>query len=91
MTHSTAYAQWAGKSLVQEACSGTAGSEVVWNLVPAIRSPDPNNQFMLVSTNVPVDQQPYCVAANTFLDTNGNRLRAEPCDPYNSSLWWALG
>jgi len=58
MTHSTAYAQWAGKSLVQEACSGTAGSEVVWNLVPATRSPDPNNQFMLVSTNVPVDQQP---------------------------------
>ena len=58
MTHSTAYAQWAGKSLVQEACGGTTGSEVVWNLVPATQSPDPNNQFMLVSTNVPFDQQP---------------------------------
>ena len=34
MTLSTAYAQWAGKNLVQEACSGTTGSEVVWNLVP---------------------------------------------------------
>jgi hypothetical protein len=42
----------AGKNLVQEACSGTTGSEVVWNLVPATQSPDPNNQFMLISTNV---------------------------------------
>jgi len=50
MTHSTAYAQWAGTSLVQQACSGTTGREVVWN-----------------------------------------RLIAEPCDPYNSSQWWALG
>jgi hypothetical protein len=76
MTLSTAYAQWAGKSLVQEACSGTTGSEVVWNLVPATQSPDPNNQFMLVSTNVPFGQQPYCVAANDFRDTNGTRLTA---------------
>jgi len=36
-------------------------------------------------------QQPYCVAANTFLDTNGNRLIDESCDPYNSSQWFALG
>lgn len=91
MTHSAAYAQWAGKSLVQEACSGTTGGEVVWSLAPATQSPDPNNQFMLVSTYAPFNQQPYCVAANTFLDTNGNRLIAEPCDPYNSSQWWALG
>ena len=59
--------------------------------MPATQSPDPNNQFMLVSTNVPFDQQPYCVAATTFLDTNGNRLIAELCDPYNSSQWWASG
>src|SRR5215813_12535667 len=36
MTHSTAYVRWAGTSLAQEACSGTTGSDVVWNLVPAI-------------------------------------------------------
>jgi hypothetical protein len=36
-------------------------------------------------------QQPYCVAANTFLDTNGYRLIDEPCDPCNSSQWFALG
>jgi hypothetical protein len=86
-----AYAQWAGKSLVQEACSGTTGSEVVRNLVSATQSPDPGNQFMLVSTNVPFGQQPYCVAANDFRDTNGTRLTASLCDPYNSQQWWALG
>ncbi len=91
MTLTTAYAQWAGKNLVQEACSDTTGSEVVWNLVPATQSPDPSNQFMITSTDMPFNQQPYCVAANTFLDTNGNRLIAEPCDPYNSSQWFALG
>ena len=91
MTLTTAYAQWAGKNLVQEACSGSTGSEVVWNLVPATQSPDPNNQFMITSTDMPFNQQPYCVAANTFLDTNGNQLIAEPCDPYNSSQWFALG
>jgi hypothetical protein len=40
MTHSTAYAQWAGKSLVQEACSGTTGSEVcgTWRRPPGRRT-----------------------------------------------------
>jgi hypothetical protein len=29
--------------------------------------------------------------ANTFLDTNGNRLIAEPYDYGNSAQWFALG
>jgi hypothetical protein len=28
--------------------------------------------------------------ANTFLDQNGNRLIAEPSDPWNSAQWFAL-
>ena len=91
ITLTKAYSQWPGSNLVQDACSGTTGSEVVWNLLPATQSPDPNNQFEIVSTDMPFDQQPYCMAANTFLDTNGNRLIAESCDPYNSSQWFALG
>jgi hypothetical protein len=39
----------------------------------------------------PYCQQPYCVAANDFRDTNGTRLTASLCDPYNSQQWWALG
>jgi hypothetical protein len=85
------YAQWQGSNIVQEACSGTVGSQVLWTLQPATQSPDPNNQFEIVSEDAPFGQHPYCVAANTFLDTNGNRLIAEPCDPYNSSQWYALG
>ena len=46
------------------------------NVLPATQSPDPNNQVMIVSTDTPAGQQPYCVAANTFLDQNGNRLIA---------------
>jgi hypothetical protein len=91
ITLTKAYSQWQGSNLVQEACSVTTGSEVVWNLLPATQSPDPTNQFEIVSTDTPFDQQSYCMAANTFLDTNGNRLIAEPCDPYNSSQWFALG
>jgi hypothetical protein len=80
-----------GSNLVQEACSVTTGSEVVRNLLPATQSPDPDNQFEIVSTDKPFDQQSCCMAANTFPDTNGNRLIAGPCDPYNSSQWFALG
>jgi hypothetical protein len=90
MTATTPYAQWAGKNIVQESCAIATGSQVVWNVLPATQSPDPNNQVMIVSTDTPAGQQPYCVAANTFLDQNGNRLIDEPCDPYNSSQWFAF-
>ena len=49
MTLSTAYAQWAGKNLVQEACSGTTGSAVVWSLVLCSRGgPGASDGYHLV-------------------------------------------
>jgi Ricin-type beta-trefoil lectin domain len=89
--HPSSYAAWYGTSLVQEACSSTTGSEVVWNLVPATQSPDPDNQFMLTSTYVPFGQQPYCISASSWTDENGTRLVAKPCDPSDSRQFWALG
>lgn len=87
----TEYAKWQGSNIVLDPCYVTNGLALEWNLRPATQSPDPNNQFEITSAYVPVGRQPYCVAANTFLDVNGNRLIAEPCDPYNSSQWFALG
>jgi hypothetical protein len=73
----------AGANLVQESCSILDTS---WQMVPAQNSPDPNNQFHLV--NIFFN---YAMEANTFLDQNGNRLIAEPYDPFNSAQWFALG
>jgi hypothetical protein len=86
----TDYAKWQGSNIVMDHCY-TNGGVLNWNLRPATQSPDPNNQFEITSAYVPVGSRPYCVAANTFLDVNGNRLIAEPCDPYNSSQWFTLG
>jgi hypothetical protein len=89
------YADWQGSNIVLGRCWINPADhdypEAQWNLRPATQSPDPANQFEITSVTAPVGSQPYCVEANTFLDQNGNRLIAEPCDPYNSAQWFALG
>jgi hypothetical protein len=80
----------AGSNLLQESCSNSSFM-TVWELVPATDSPDPNNQFMLVNIWGALGHQQYAMEANTFLDTNGNRLIAEPVSPFNSAQWFALG
>jgi hypothetical protein len=79
----------AGSNLVQGDCDT---SLALWELVPATNSPDPNNQFELVSVYGGSGAFPgfYAMEANTFLDQNGNRLIAEPSDPWNSAQWFAL-
>jgi len=77
----------AGSNLVQESCLSNLS---IWQLPPAWYSPDPNNQFQLVN-EFAINHVPYAMEANTFLDTNGNRLIAEPYDYGNSAQWFALG
>jgi hypothetical protein len=81
----------AGSNLVQGDCNT---SLALWELVPATNSPDPNNQFELVSVYGGIGSAAssgfYAMEANTFLDQNGNRLIAEPSDPWNSAQWFAL-
>jgi hypothetical protein len=77
-----------GSNLVQESC---VEPRTLWLIVPALNSPDPDNQFMLLSEFYAHFGPSYAMEANTFLDQNGNRLIAEPEDAFNSAQWFALG
>jgi hypothetical protein len=87
---STPYTQWSDKSLVQESCFG--GPELVWNVVQATQSPDPAHQVEIISTDYSpsMGQEPYCLAADNFRDTNGVRVVGLPCSPYDSRQWWSI-
>ena len=70
----------AGMSVVQETCS----TNTLW----VLRNVGPDFQLQWFGG---VTAPLWCVASDTFLDVNGNRLLGEPCDQYNTSQLWNLG
>ena len=77
----------AANSIVLENCSAPATD---WFLLPIDQS-NPNSDFQLQNELSAFHSPGLCVAADTFLDVNGNRLLGEPCDRYNTSQLWNLG
>jgi hypothetical protein len=67
-------------SVVQETCS----TNTLW----VLRNVGPDFQLQWFGG---VTAPLWCVASDTFLDVNGNRLLGEPCDQYNTSQLWNLG
>jgi hypothetical protein len=82
------YPKWNDASLVQEPCDSTLGA--LWYVIPATQSPDPAHQVQIVDYdyNPSLGEAPYCLAADNFRDTNGVRVVALPCSPYDSRQWW---
>jgi hypothetical protein len=90
MTQTVPYAQWSDKSLVQETCGAGDVWDTRWSVLPTTQSPDPANQVEIVSEALVSGQAPYCLAADNFRDTNGVRVVALPCSPYDSRQWWSI-
>jgi hypothetical protein len=87
---------FSGATLLQESCFATSGiypgTSVDWILEP-IDATNPTSDFQLenVNSSTPWEGNGFCMAANTFSDTNGTRLILAPCSYYDTSQYFNLG